>query len=64
MFELSEAAEAALILHNAKKAVTGRGDGSWWMLDKLQWKIISSLTGTEHAFILGIITAYNLRRVA
>jgi len=45
-----------------KKTVSCRADGSWWLLDKTQWGLISTLRGPEHAFILGVLSAYNLRR--
>jgi hypothetical protein len=65
MFEFSDAALAALLLHNAQKSVSGRGDGAWWLLDFAKWEIISKLPlGPEHSFIVGVIHAYNVRRLA
>jgi len=66
MIELSQSAQAALILHNAQKSVTARADGgSWWILDAAKWEIVSKLpVGPEHSFVLAVIHAYNMRRLA
>jgi len=65
MFELSNAAQGALILHDAKKTVAGRCDGAWWVIDKLEWQLIGSLRGgPEHSFVLGLIHSYNERHNA
>lgn len=63
MLELSQYAQAALILHSAKKFVSCRCDGSWWVLDDLLWQHIASLRGgPEHAFVLAIFRAERRRR--
>jgi hypothetical protein len=63
--ELSETAQAALILHDAQKTVTSRGDGSWWLLDTRKWECIESLpAGPEHSFILALMRAQRERRQA
>lgn len=65
MVELSQTAQAALILHNAKKLVAGRFDGAWWILDAAMWSLVSSLpVGAEHSFVLAVIHSYTLRKMA
>jgi hypothetical protein len=63
--ELSKSAQAALILHDAQKAVSGRGCGAWWLMDRLKWEFIDSLpTGPEHSFVLAVIRSFYSRRSA
>jgi hypothetical protein len=60
--ELSKQAQAALILHDASKLVSGRCDGSWWIIDRRKWEVIETLEGgSEHAFILAVIRADHQR---
>jgi hypothetical protein len=61
--ELSKQAQAALILHDASKLVSGRCDGSWWIIDARKWEVIETLeAGPEHAFILALIRAEAYRK--
>jgi len=64
---LSEQAEAALILFNARKVVAGRIEGvwgSWWIMDGLMWQIIDTLPQSERDVVVAVISAYNLRNSA
>jgi hypothetical protein len=62
--ELSTTAQAALILHDASKLVSGRCDGSWWLIDSRKWECIAELpTGPEHTFILALIRAEARRKL-
>jgi hypothetical protein len=64
MLELSETAQAALILHDASKLVSGRCDGSWWIIDARKWECIKALpAGPEHSFILALISAEARRKL-
>jgi len=39
---ISPLALAALSLHNAARAVSGRFDGSWWVIHPAKWELIPS----------------------
>ena len=59
--QLSDNFLGALSLHNAQRFVSGRSDGSWWLLSSIKYQLINNLSGAEHSFIIQLINSQTRR---